>query len=39
MQHQTWKECEALVKGRAAKFKKVSSSEEEQQVKKSWGLL
>jgi ribonuclease HI len=38
-QHQTWKECEALVKGRAAKFKKVSSLEEEQQIKKSWGLL
>ena len=37
-QHQTWKECEALVKGRAAKFKKVSSSEEEAQIKKTWGL-
>ncbi len=38
MKHQTWKECEALVKGRAAKFKKVSSLEEENQVKKSWGI-
>lgn len=36
--HQTWKECEALVKGRPAKFKKVSSEEEESEVKKSWGL-
>ncbi len=36
--HQTWKECEALVKGRAAKFKKVSSELEEEQVKKSWGV-
>jgi ribonuclease HI len=36
--HQTWKECEALVKGRAAKFKKVTSEEEETQVKKSWGI-
>lgn len=36
--HQTWKECEALVKGRPAKFKKVTSEEEETQVRKSWGL-
>lgn len=36
--HQTWKECEAVVKGRPAKFKKVSSIEEETEVKKSWGL-
>lgn len=36
--HQTWKECEALVKGRAAKFKKVTSEEEESQVKKTWGV-
>jgi ribonuclease HI len=37
-QHKTWKECEAVVKGRAAKFKKVSSAEEELTVKKSWGI-
>lgn len=37
--HQTWKECEALVKGRAAKYKKVTSAEEEEAVKKSWGVL
>lgn len=36
--HQTWKECEALVKGRPAKFKKVTSEEEETQVKKTWGV-
>jgi len=36
--HQTWKECEALVKGRPAKFKKVTNEEEEAQVKKSWGV-
>lgn len=36
--HKTWKECEALVKGRAAKFKKVSSDAEESEVKKSWGI-
>lgn len=36
--HNTWVECEAKVKGRPAKFKKVSSDEEEQQIKKSWGI-
>ncbi|MBC7420484.1 MAG: ribonuclease HI [Bdellovibrio sp.] len=36
--HNTWSECEAKVKGRAAKFKKVSSHAEEEQVKKSWGV-
>jgi ribonuclease HI len=36
--HETWSECEALVKGKPAKFKKVSSKEEEAAVKKSWGL-
>jgi ribonuclease HI len=36
--HNTWKECEAVVKGRPAKFKKVSSVEEENIVKKSWGV-
>lgn len=37
-QHKTWAECEALVKGRAAKFKKVSSEQEEATIKKSWGV-
>ena len=36
--HNTWKECEAVVKGRPAKYKKVSSEAEEADVKKSWGL-
>ncbi|MEQ1721971.1 MAG: ribonuclease HI [Pseudobdellovibrio sp.] len=36
--HATWSECEAVVKGRAAKFKKVSNAEEEAAVKKSWGI-
>lgn len=36
--HQSWKECEAVVKGRPAKFKKVTSFEEEEAVKKSWGI-
>lgn len=37
--HSTWRECEAVVKGRPAKFKKVSSAEEELAVKKSWGIV
>lgn len=36
--HKTWKECEAVVKGRPAKFKKVSSVQEETEVKKNWGI-
>jgi ribonuclease HI len=36
--HATWKECEARVKGRPAKFKKVRSTEEERATLKSWGL-
>ncbi len=36
--HNTWTECEAKVKGRPAKFKKVTSEEEEKKVKKSWGV-
>jgi ribonuclease HI len=37
--HQTWKECEAVVKGRpGAKFKKAMSSDEEASIVKSWGL-
>lgn len=38
--HQTWSECEARVKGQSgAKFKKVTSSEEEAALLKSWGKL
>ena len=35
--HQTWTECEARVKGQSgAKFKKVSSPEEEEMILKQW---
>lgn len=36
--HATWPECEARVKGRAAKFKKVSGAEEESATLRAWGL-
>jgi ribonuclease HI len=36
--HATWKECEARVKGRPAKFKKVRSGDEERATLKGWGL-
>lgn len=36
--HMTWPECEALVKGRAAKYKKVTSETEELEIKKQWGI-
>lgn len=37
--HDTWKECEARVKGRSGvKFKKVRSQDEARSVLKSWGL-
>lgn len=36
--HTSWSACEAVVKGRPAKFKKVTSEQEEAEVKKSWGL-
>ena len=36
--HATWSECEAVVKGRPAKFKKVTSEAQEVVVKKSWGI-
>jgi len=38
LKHATWRECEAVVKGRPAKYKKVSSATEEEAVKKAWGL-
>lgn len=36
--HATWGECEARVKGRPAKFKKVRSEEEAAETRRSWGL-
>lgn len=37
--HATWAECEARVKGiKNTKFKKVSSSQEEEATLKSWGV-
>lgn len=36
--HSTWGECEARVKGRPAKFKKVRSEDEASAARKSWGL-
>ncbi len=38
--HTTWGECEARVKGRSgARYKKVSSLEEEKETLKSWGVV
>lgn len=36
--HRTWADCERVVKGRNAKFKKAKSSEEEKEILRSWGL-
>lgn len=36
--HSTWSDCEKLVKGRNAKFKKAKSAQEERDILKSWGL-
>jgi ribonuclease HI len=36
--HETWAQCEARVKGRPAKFKKVRSEDEAAEALKSWGL-
>ena len=36
--HTTWAECEARVKGRPARFKKVSGPDEEAAALRSWGL-
>jgi hypothetical protein len=36
--HAAWQECQARVHGRNAKFKKVSSAEEEAATLRSWGL-
>ena len=35
--HKTWVECEARVKGRKAKYKKVFSEAEEAQLMGEWG--
>lgn len=35
--HKTWAECEARVKGKRAKYKKVLSANEEQALMKEWG--
>jgi ribonuclease HI len=38
MRHPTWAQCEGRVKGRpGAKFKKTTSSSDEEQILKSWG--
>lgn len=37
MTHKTWAECEARVKGKRAKFKKVFSAEEERALVRGWG--
>lgn len=36
--HKTWADCESLVKGRNAKFKKAKSAAEEQEILRGWGL-
>jgi ribonuclease HI len=36
MSHKTWKECEARVKGKKARFKKTFSKGEEEKIIKSW---
>jgi hypothetical protein len=37
--HETWSDCEAIVKGRSgAKFKKVATLDEEKVVLQSWGV-
>lgn len=36
--HKTWAECERVVKGRSAKFKKAKSPQEEKEILSGWGL-
>lgn len=36
--HKTWADCEKLVKGRNAKFKKAKSAHEERSILEGWGL-
>ena len=37
--HTTWKECEARVKGKSAKFKKVKNHSEEKAILDTWGII
>lgn len=37
-EHKTWAECESRVKGKSAKFKKISRLGEREEVLKKWGL-
>ena len=37
LSHKTWAECEARVKGKSAKYKKVFSKEEETALRTEWG--
>lgn len=39
VRHETWKECEARVKGKKAKFKKALSKEHELEIMKEWGVV
>lgn len=39
MRHETWKECEARVKGKNAKFKKALSADHEKEIMKEWGIV
>lgn len=39
VRHDTWKECEARVKGKKAKFKKALSPSHEKEIMKEWGLV
>ncbi len=36
--HNTWKDCEARVKGKKAKFKKALSPSHEEEIQKEWGI-
>lgn len=38
MRHKTWKQCEARVKGKSAKFKKAISHEDELAILIDWGI-
>lgn len=39
VRHDTWKECEARVKGKKAKFKKALSPSHEKEIMQEWGLV
>lgn len=38
MRHKTWAECEARVRGQAAKFRKAMSAADEKEIVTGWGL-